>query len=88
VITRVEAAAAALEPGGRAEVRFPVMLYLRKSDEEGGYLTARGGLAPHWARFTGRVFGHYQLDSTELHRLPATEDTSRRDDASRSRRTR
>jgi hypothetical protein len=72
-ITRVEAVAADLGPGARAEVRFPITLYLRKSDEEGGYLTARGGLAPHWARFTGRVFGHYQLDSTELHRLPAAD---------------
>jgi hypothetical protein len=69
-ITRVEPVAAGLTPGTRAEVRFPVTLYLRKSDDEGGYLTARGGLAPHWSRFTGRVFGHYQLDSTELHRLP------------------
>ncbi|MGE0540997.1 MAG: hypothetical protein AB7R89_12545 [Dehalococcoidia bacterium] len=72
-ITRVEAAAAALAPGAGGEVRFPVSLYLRKSDEEGGYITARGGLAPHWARFTGRVFGHFQLDSTELHRLPSAE---------------
>ncbi len=70
-ITRVEELAARFVPGGHGEVRFPVNLYLRKSDEEGGYLTARGGLAPHWARFTGRVFGHYQLDSTELHRPPA-----------------
>jgi hypothetical protein len=72
-ITRVEAAASALSPGEGGEVRFPVSLYLRKSDEEGGYITARGGLAPHWARFTGRVFGHFQLDSTELHRLPSAE---------------
>lgn len=72
-ITRVEAAASALSPGEVGEVRFPVSLYLRKSDEEGGYITARGGLAPHWARFTGQVFGHFQLDSTELHRLPSTE---------------
>jgi hypothetical protein len=72
-ITRVEAAASALLPGGGGEVRFPVSLYLRKSDEEGGYITARGGLAPLWARFTGRVFGHFQLDSTELHRLPSAE---------------
>ena len=35
-ITRVEAAASALSPGGGGEVRFPVSLYLRKSDEEGG----------------------------------------------------
>jgi len=72
-ITRVEGAAAALAPRQRAEVRFPVSLYLRKSDEEGGYITARGGLAPHWARFTGRVFGHFQLDSTELNRPPTEE---------------
>lgn len=72
-ITRVELACASLAPGARSEVRFPVSLYLRKSDEEGGYITARGGLAPHWARFTGRVFGHFQLDSTELNRPPAEE---------------
>lgn len=72
-ITRVEEAAAALQPGDVGDVRFPVSLYLRKSDEEGGYITARGGLAPHWARFTGRVFGHFQLDSTELNRVPADE---------------
>jgi hypothetical protein len=71
LILRVEDVAGRLVAGGHGEVRFPVALYLRKSDEEGGYLTARGGLAPHWARFTGRVFGHYQLDSTELHRPPA-----------------
>jgi hypothetical protein len=70
-IVRVEEAATRLAPGERGEVQFPVTLYLRKSDEEGGYITARGGLAPHWARFTGRVFGHYQLDSTELHRPPS-----------------
>ena len=73
VITRVEEVGSRLGPGERAEVRFPVSLYLRKSDEEGGYLTARGGLAAHWARFTGRVFGHYQLDSSELHRPPSAE---------------
>jgi hypothetical protein len=72
-IMRVESVAERFVPGGHGEVRFPVTLYLRKSDEEGGYLTARGGLAPHWARFTGRVFGHYQLDATELHRTPAGE---------------
>ena len=73
VIMRVEQMARTFVPGGHGEVRFPVALYLRKSDEEGSYITARGGLAPHWARFTGRVFGHYQLDSSELHRLPAGE---------------
>jgi hypothetical protein len=70
LILRVEEAAARLVPGGHTEVRFPVSLTLRKSDEEGSYLTARGGLAFAWAQFTNRVAGHYQLDSTELHRLP------------------
>lgn len=73
LIVRVQETAARFVPGGRGEVRFPVGLYLRKSDEEGSYLTARGGLASVWARFTGRVFGHYQLDSTELNRVPAGE---------------
>jgi hypothetical protein len=73
VIARTEDAARRFVPGGHGEVRFPVVLSLRKSDEEGSYLTARGGLASAWAQFTGRVFGHYQLDSTELHRLPAGE---------------
>ena len=70
-ITNVEAMMSRIVPGGHGEVRFPITLYLRKSDEEGGYLTARGGLAPYWSRFTGRVFGHYQLDATELHRPPS-----------------
>ena len=73
VIARTEEVARRFVPGGHGEVRFPVVLTLRKSDEEGSYLTARGGLASAWAQFTGRVFGHYQLDSTELHRLPAGE---------------
>lgn len=70
LIMRVEERARTLAPGGHGEVRFPVALTLRKSDDEGTYMTVRGGLAPLWARFTGRVFGHYQLDSSELHRLP------------------
>lgn len=73
LIMRADEVAGRLAAGGHGEVRFPVELVLRKSDEEGSYLTARGGLASVWARFTGRVFGHYQLDSTELHRLPAGE---------------
>jgi len=73
VIARTEEVARRFVPGGHGEVRFPVALSLRKSDNEGSYLTARGGLAAAWAQFTGRVFGHYQLDSTELNRLPAGE---------------
>src|SRR5439155_525283 len=33
-----------------------------------------GGLNPHWARFTGRVNGTFDLDSTRLHRLPDSEE--------------
>jgi hypothetical protein len=72
-ILRAEETLARFVPGGHGEIRFPVAVYLRKSDEEGSYVTARGGLAPHWARFTNRVYGHFQLDSRELHRLPAGE---------------
>ena len=60
-------------PGGHGELRFPIELILRRSDEEGSYVTARGGLAAHWAKFTNRVFGHFQLDASELRRLPAGE---------------
>ncbi len=72
-ILRAEETLARFVPGGHGEIRFPVAVYLRKSDEEGSYVTARGGLAPHWAQFTNRVYGHFQLDSRELHRLPAGE---------------
>lgn len=72
-ILRAEETLARFVPGGHGEIRFPVAVYLRKSDEEGSYVTARGGLAPHWAQFTNRVFGHFQLDSRDLHRLPAGE---------------
>jgi hypothetical protein len=60
-------------PGGHGDIRFPVSIRIRRSDEEGSYVTARGGLASSWARFTGRVFGHFQLDSGALHRLPPGE---------------
>ena len=69
-VSRVAEAAAALGPGERGEVKFPVLLDLRRNDDNGTYLSAVGGLAPHWARFTNRVFGYYQLDSSAIHRLP------------------
>lgn len=72
-ILRAEETLTRFVPGGHGEIRFPVAVYLRKSDEQGSYVTARGGLAPHWAQFTNRVYGHFQLDSRELHRLPAGE---------------
>ena len=73
VVLRVADTLTRFVPGGHGEVRFPVPVYIRKSDAEGSYVTARGGLAASWAQFTGRVFGHFQLDSSELHRLPAGE---------------
>ena len=69
-LQRIRAAAAALAPGDRGEVGFPVTLGLRKTGDEGSYLSVQGGLSPHWARFTNQVFGQFQLDSTALHRLP------------------
>jgi hypothetical protein len=73
LVLRVEETLSRFVPGGHGEIRFPIPVRIRKSDEEGSYVTARGGLAASWAQFTSRVFGHFQLDSTELHRLPAGE---------------
>ncbi len=71
---RITAAAAELAPGARGEVMFPVELELRKNSDEGRYMSVVGGLSPHWARFTDRVFGFYQLDSSAIHRLPEDAD--------------
>ena len=71
---RVTVAAAELAPGERGEVMFPVQLELRKNSDEGRYMSVVGGLSPHWARFTDRVFGFYQLDSSAIHRLPEDAD--------------
>ena len=73
-LQRIRAAAAGLAPGDRAEVGFPVTLAIRKTGDEGSYLSVQGGLSPHWARFTNQVFGQFQLDSTALHRLPQDPD--------------
>lgn len=73
LVLRAEETLARFAPGGHGEIRSPITIVLRKSDAEGSYVTARGGLAPVWAQFTNRVRGHFQLDSTELHRLPAGE---------------
>ena len=74
-VSRILEAAAGLRAGERGEVRFPVTMGLRKIADEGSYLSVQGGLSPHWARFTGQVFGQYQLDSSAIHRLPADEAT-------------
>ena len=74
-LQRIRDAAATLALGDRGEVGFPVTLGLRKTGDEGSYLSVQGGLSPHWARFTNQVFGQFQLDSTALHRLPEDPNT-------------
>jgi hypothetical protein len=59
---------------GRFEAVRPVRLYLRRTSTTGSVITILGGLAPHWAQFTNRVPGSYQLNSLELFRLPASEE--------------
>ena len=63
---RVAEAAAALAGGERGEVGFPVTLELRRNGDEGTYMSVVGGLSPYWARFTNRVLGYYQLDSSAM----------------------
>ncbi len=65
--------AKALEDG-RKEVRRPVNLYLRRVGTTGSVITVLGGLSGHWAQFTNRVPGTYQLNSAELLRLPASQE--------------
>jgi len=69
-IDHVREAVVRLGPHERSYVPLPIRLFLRKSSESGGVVSATGGLNPHWARFTERVRGTYDLDSTRLHRLP------------------
>lgn len=70
---RIAAAATALAPGERGQVEFPVTLSLKKSSTEASYVHVIGGLAPHWAKLTGRAYGQYVLDATPIHRLPEPE---------------
>jgi hypothetical protein len=70
----VREAAIKLGPTERSYVPLPVKLKLRKSADTGGVVSVSGGLNPHWARFTERVRGAYDLDSTQLHRLPESEE--------------
>lgn len=73
-VSRILEAADKLRAGERSEVHFPVTLALRKVGDEGSYLSVRGGLSPHWARFTNQVMGQYQLESGAIHRLPGDAD--------------
>jgi hypothetical protein len=59
-------------PDGRLELRRPVNLYLRRTAMNGSVITVLGGLSAHWAQFTSRVPGSFQLNSDELLRLPSS----------------
>jgi hypothetical protein len=70
VVQAVQEALHKLQPGEAGEAALPIRLAIQKRDDTGAYVSALGGLAPHWARFTDRVNGYFQIDSTQLHRLP------------------
>jgi hypothetical protein len=74
----VREAAIKLGPQERSYAPLPARLYLRKNADTGGVVSVTGGLNPHWARFTERVRGSYDLDSTQLHRLPESEEHLKR----------
>lgn len=63
-----------LEADGRLEVRRPANLYLRRTSNTGSVVTVLGGLSAHWAKFTSRVPGSFQLNSQELYRLAASKE--------------
>jgi hypothetical protein len=73
-VDHLRQAATKLGPGERSHVPLPVTLFLRKTADGGSVVSATGGLNPHWARFTGRVNGTFDLDSTRLHRLPGGDE--------------
>ena len=59
---------------GRLELRRPVNIHLRRVGNTGSVITILGGLSAHWAQFTNRVPGTFQLNSAELLRLPASQE--------------
>ena len=59
---------------GRLELRRPVTLFLRRTSDEGSVVTVVGGLQSSWARFTNRVPGSFQLQSSDLYRLTGSEE--------------
>lgn len=73
-LSHVREAGLRLGPQERGHVPLPVKIYLRKNAGSGGVVSVTGALNPYWARFTDRVRGQYDLDSTRLHRLPESED--------------
>ncbi|MDE2747204.1 MAG: hypothetical protein OXI41_14730 [Chloroflexota bacterium] len=70
---QVADAARSLEVGEKGEVTFKVDVAVRKTGSDGSYMSVLGGLSQQWARFTNQVMGEYQLDSSNVHRLPDDE---------------
>ncbi len=66
-------AARELDAGQQGEVTFKVDVAVRKTGSDGSYMSVLGGLSQQWARFTNQVMGEYQLDSSNIHRLPEDE---------------
>ena len=62
-----------LEVGARGEAAFSFDIAVRKTGSEGSYMSVLGGLSQHWAKFTNQVMGEYQLDSSNVYRLPEDE---------------
>jgi hypothetical protein len=61
-------------PDGRLEARLPVRIRIRRTSTQGSVVTVLGGLSAHWAQFTNKVPGTFQLHSGDLHRLPTDPD--------------
>jgi len=73
-VAQVRQSALKLGPHERSYAPLPIALRLRKNADTGNVVSVTGGLNPHWARFTDRVRGSFDLDSTELHRLPESDE--------------
>jgi hypothetical protein len=73
-VEHVRQAAVRLAPHERAHVPLPIKIFLRKTADSGSVVSVLGGLNPHWARFTERVRGTFDMDSTSLHRLPESSE--------------
>ena len=66
-------AARELAVGEKGEVAFKVDIAIRKTGSDGSYMSVLGGMSQQWARFTNQVMGEYQLDASNIFRLPQDE---------------
>lgn len=70
LVQRVQAAAAPMLDGTRAEVELPVRVQLAKTRDEGGYASVIGGLSRWWTAITERVDGTFHVNSAKMRRAP------------------